>query len=357
MKKTIIIDEINLKKRKLRFWLLFGFFATVLVATVVCGIVLGNHILKSDYVKLQTAIKNNDVSAMSSLYKNDDLLDYEEAVINYEKTFLGTTNINILQDGKVCAREDYILDATNGTLIKIENKNSKTLVDESVSFVNEWNGVVYYRLNETKQLMSYTEDENQVVIEDVRVGQLLMDNGILYYINLDDNAYIYSFNPETGTNKVVVKKSIQYFAITGNKIITMSRTNDFAIYDKKNGLYENGMSNAKHFLLDDRLYLSDGKNVISCSVNLRKEEKIADADGALIAVLDNAVIIQKDGSLAYVSDNLSYLIEKDVDICKYVSLEDGVLSLLIGTSKDDGYSESKITKSISDIIQESNLME
>ena len=132
MKTAVIMDETKMKKRKLRFWLFFGFFATLLVAAIVCGIILGNHILKSDYEKLQTAIKNNDLSAMISLYKNDDLLDYEEAVVNYEKSFLGNSNANILQDGRICTYDDIVLDATNGSLVKIENNESKTLVNEPV---------------------------------------------------------------------------------------------------------------------------------------------------------------------------------------------------------------------------------
>lgn len=357
MKTAVIIDETNLKKRKLRFWLFFGFFVTVLVAAIVCGIILGNHILKSDYVKLQTAIKNNDLVAMISLYKNDDLLDYEEAVVNYEKSFLGNSNANILQDGRICTYEDVVLDATDGTLVKTENNESKTLVNEPVSFVNVWNDTIYYRLESTKQCMALAAEESTLVLEDICVGQMLIDNGKLFFVNLDENAHLYSLDLEGGEIKPVVNASIQYFAITGSRIITMSRANEFAIYDKKNGIYETGMSNVKSFVFTDTLYLSDSRNIISSSANLRNEKQVANGEGSLVAVFDNGAVLQKENSLIYVTNDISYHIEKEISVCKYAALVDDDLTLIIGRTTEDGYSETKVIKKISDIVQESNVME
>lgn len=357
MKTTVIMDETKLKKRKLRFWLFFGFFATVLVVAIVCGIVLGNHILKSDYAKLQTAIKNNDLSAMISLYKNDDLLDYENAVVNYEKSFLGNSNANILQDGKTCTYGDVVLDATEGTLVKTENNESKTLVNEPVSYVNVWNDIIYYRLESTKQCMAFSAENSTIAIEDIRVGQMLIDNGKLFFINLDDNAHLYSLDLESGEIKPVVDTPIQYFAITGNRIIAMSRANKFAVYDKKNGIYETGMSNVNSFVFADKLYLSDGSNIISCSANLRKEKNVTSGEGSLIAVFDTGVVLQKENALVYVTNDISYLIEKEIGVCKYAALFDDDLTLIIGSTTEDGYSETKLIKKISDIVRESNVME
>ncbi len=357
MKTAVIMDETKLKKRKLRFWLFFGFFATVLVAAIVCGIILGNHILKSDYAKLQTAIKNNDLSAMISLYRNDDLLDYEEAVVNYENSFLGNTNANILQDGRICTYGDVVLYATDGTLVKTENNESITLVNEPVSYVNVWNDIIYYRLESTKQCMAFSAENSTLALEDIRVGQMLIDNGKLFFINLDDNAHLYSLDLESGEIKPVVNTPVQYFAITGNRIITLSRANEFAIYDKKNGLYETGMSNAKSFIFKDKLYLSDGGNIISCSANLRNEKKVTNGEGSLIAVFDNSVVLQQENVLVYVTNDISYLIEKDISVCKYAALTADDLTLIIGSTTEDGYSETKVIKKISDIVQESNVME
>lgn len=357
MKTTVVMDETKLKKRKLRFWLFFGFFATVLVAAIVCGIILGNHILKSDYVKLQTAIKNNDLVTMISLYKNDDLLDYEEAVVNYEKSFLGNSNANILQDGRICTYGDVVLDATDGTLVKTENNESKTLVNEPVSYVNVWNDTIYYRLESTKQCMAFATEKSTLVMEDICVGQMLIDNGKLFFVNLDDNAHIYSLDLDSGEIKSVVDTPIQYFTITGNKIITMSRANKFAIYDKKNGIHETGMSNAKSFVFTDELYLSDGSNIISCSANLRNEKKVANGEGNLIAVFDSGVVLQQENALVYVTNDTSYLIEKDISVCKYAALDDDDLTLIIGSTTADGYNEKKVVKKISDVVQESNVME
>lgn len=357
MKTAVIMDETKLKKRKLRFWLFFGFFATVLVAAIVCGIILGNHILKSDYAKLQTAIKNNDLSAMISLYKNDDLLDYEEAVVNYEKSFLGNSNANILQDGRICTYGDIVLDATNGSLVKTENNESKTLTNEPVSYVNVWNDIIYYRLESTKQCMAFSAEKSTVALEDIRVGQMLIDNGKLFFINLDDNAHLYSLDLENGEIKPVVNTPIQYFAITGNRIIAMSRANEFAIYDKKNGIYETGMSNVKSFVFTDKLYLSDSRNIISSSANLRNEKQVASGEGSLIAVFDNGVVLQQDNALVYVTNDISYLVEKEISVCKYAALVDDDLTLIVGRTTEDGYSETKVIKKISDIVQESNVME
>lgn len=357
MKTAVIMDETKLKNRKLRFWLFFGFFATVLVAAIVCGIILGNHILKSDYVKLQTAIKNNDLVAMISLYKNDDLLDYEEAVVNYEKSFLGNSNANILQDGRICTYGDVVLDATDGTLVKTENNESKTLVNEPVSYVNVWNGTIYYRLESTKQCMALAAEESTLVLEDIHVGQLLIDNGKLFFVNLDENAHLYSLDLESGEIKPVVNASIQYFAITGSRIITMSRANEFAIHDKKNGIYETGMSNVKSFVFTDILYLSDGRNIISSSANIRNEKQVASGEGSLIAVFDNGIVLEQYNALVYVTNDISYLIEKEISVCKYVALVDDNLTLIIGRTTEDGYSETKVIKKISDIVQESNVME
>lgn len=357
MKTAVIMDETKMKKRKLRFWLFFGFFATVLVAAIVCGIILGNHILKSDYEKLQTAIKNNDLSAMISLYKNDDLLDYEEAIVNYEKSFLGNSNANILQDGRICTYDDIVLDATNGSLVKIENNESKTLVNEPVSYVNVWNDIIYYRLESTKQCMAFSAEKSTLALEDVRVGQMLIDNGKLFFVNLDDNAHLYSLDLESGEIKPIINTPIQYFAITGNKVVSMSRTNKFAIHDKKNGIYKTGMLNAKSFIFTDKLYLSDGRNIISSSPNLREEEKITNCEGELIAVFDNGVVLQQENALIYVTDNMPYLVEKEIGVCKYAALIDDDLTLIIGRTTKDGYSETKVIKKISDIVQESNVME
>ena len=357
MNTAVIMDETKFKKRKLRFWLFFGFFVTVLVAAIVCGIILGNHILKSDYAKLQTAIKNNDLSAMISLYKNDDLLDYEEAVVNYEKFFLGNSNANILQDGKICTYSDIVLNATDGTLVKTENNESKTLVNEPVSYVNVWNDIIYYRLESTKQCMAFSAENSTLAIEDIRVGQMLIDNGKLFFINLDDNAHLYSLDLENSEIKPIIDTPIQYFAIVGNRVIAMSRTNEFAIYDKKNGIYEIGMSNVKSFVFTDKLYLSDGKNIISSSANLREENKVANGEGDLIAVFDSGVVLQQENAIVYVTNDMSYLIEKEIGVCKYAALVDNDLTLIIGRTTEDGYSETKVIKKISDIVQESNVME
>ena len=357
MKKAIILDETKLQKRKIRFWLFFGFFVTVLAAAVVCGIILGNHILQSDYTKLQTAIENNDTASMLSLYKNDDLLDYDIAVANYERYFLGTSNENILQDGKYYSNDKYSLDAINGKLIKTENGETKELINESVSFINVWEDTLYYRLDSTKMCMSLVNGQSAVAIPDLHVGQLLVDNGKIYFINLEDNAHLYVFDIGSSELKPIIDTPIQYFAIVGNKIIAMSRTNKFTVYDKKYGIFENGMANVKSFVFADKLYLSDGKTVVSCTPNLRKENKVATCDGNLIAVFEDAVVLQKETSLVYAINNIEYFIEKDVEICKSAAFNDGTLTYVIGRSSEDGYSELMLSKPIAEITQESNVME
>ena len=71
----------------------------------------------------------------------------------------------------------------------------------------------------------------------------------------------------------------------------------------------------------------------------------------------NDWLVQEGTALIYVFDNASYLIEKDIGVCKYASVEDGILTIIVGTSTKDGYSERKISKQVSDIVQESNLLE
>ena len=54
---------------------------------------------------------------------------------------------------------------------------------------------------------------------------------------------------------------------------------------------------------------------------------------------------------------MPYLVEKEIGVCKYATLIDDDLTLIIGRTTKDGYSETKVIKKISDIVQESNVME
>ena len=359
MNATVMIDESKMKKKQMRFWVFFGFFVTMFVAAIIGGIVLDHYTQENDYAKLQAAIQSDDVAAMDALYKQDYLLDYEDAVANYEKVYLGNSNANILQDGKVCTRDNYVLDATGGNLVKIEGETEQTIVKSPVSFVNERNGTIYYRLEKDKSLMAFADGQHTVVLKDTCVGQCLIDGDVLYYINLDNNAYIHAFDFTTSEDKVIVEKPMQYFAIVGNRLITVSRANDFVIYNKQTGFYKTGLSNATSFVLnaDGKLYVSDGKNIISCSVNLRNEERVAMAEGQLIAVLGNAFLVQNDTSLVYVFDDASYLVAENIGTCKYASIQDGALTMIIKPSTKDEHDDKGISKKISDIVLEDNLLE
>ena len=54
---------------------------------------------------------------------------------------------------------------------------------------------------------------------------------------------------------------------------------------------------------------------------------------------------------------MPYLVEKEIGVCKYAALVDNDLVFIIGRTMEDGYSETKLIKKISDIVQESNVME
>ena len=117
------------------------------------------------------------------------------------------------------------------------------------------------------------------------------------------------------------------------------------------------MSNVNSFIFTDKLYLTDGNNIVSCTVNLRDEKKVANGVGALIAVFDNGVVLQQENTLIYATNDMFYLIDKEIGVCKYAALTGDDLTLIIGNTTEDGYSEAKVIKKISDIVQESNVME
>lgn len=359
MKKVSITDMASLKKRKKRFWILLSIFVIVFALSIVFGVILGKQMLKNDYNRMKVAINNNDIAAMIDLYNNDDLLEYEGFVDNYEKTFLGNTNHNILQSGLTFHNENYTLDATDGTLVKFENDSTQILVDKPVSFINVWNNTIYYRENNSKQCMAIIDGESNAVLEGTTVGQILIDNGKLFYINLDDQEKLYSFDLEDGKPQKVIDSPIGYFAIIGNKILVISKDGKekFEIHKKSDGAIDNSISNATSFRLNKKLYLSDGKNIISCSVNMRKEKLITKCKGRLIATFDDMMILQDSNSLYLATSKNNYLIIENTGICKYASIEKDKLNLVIAQVLDNKYQEKKTTIKITDIMQDSRIVE
>lgn len=131
----------------------------------------------------------------------------------------------------------------------------------------------------------------------------------------------------------------------------------FTINRDLHGAIDNSISNATSFRLNKKLYLSDGKNIISCSVNMRKEKLITKCKGRLIATFDDMMILQDSNSLYLATSKNNYLIIENTGICKYASIEKDKLNLVIAQVLDNKYQEKKTTIKITDIMQDSRIVE
>jgi len=323
----------NYRKKVIIFWII----TILLIIAIITLLVLTNIQRKQQeqqiYSDLLHAIQSEDLEKMYQLYQSDVVLNYPMAVDNYEKYFLGNSNHNILQKGKYFINETQTIFVDNQTLVVKSGNNQSTIFSKPVSFINVWNQAIYFVEDDSHFCYKYENGKAVRFLAEYQVGQILIDNGIMYFVNLNSESALHMIDLETQEQRKIFDFPTTAFAIVGNNIMISSRSGDFSIHNKITRQEIASLKNVLTFDIDGLLYFHDGKNLVSSTANLEKAERIMEFSGRFVSKIGDDYVFEKDKKLLLKTKDGAYIIAQNQYCLSALLVEESIMVYSIDLSK------------------------
>ena len=259
-----------------------------------------------------------------------------DSFIEYERTMLGNTITNTLNNGIVADNElGYSEETKEG--IKVVCKNGECLLPLNSSNINITDKGVFFRDNDNiaycflKYGESYKdfikepeeskdndsesstnnekENEDKAVESDnksVAAGQIIFEepcgncvisnNDTLYLINFSKESHVYSYDLNGKNEKAIINEPVRSFAVLENAIFYLDYNNNLVKIDE-NGNKEYSLENVDKFYLNGNLFMQNNDKVISVNLNNESGEVIAEGIEELLGVTDTSIYYLKDNKV------------------------------------------------------------
>lgn len=167
------------------------------------------------YLKTKEIKKLNRISNQELLWLNQKCFEHYQSYTYGNKEEILEANGKVYKDNKVYA---FIND--KGLFI-----NNKLITKDSASFINYYNDSIYFRNDIDRDIYRYSIKDNKLTKELAgNYTQLKIVNGVLYFINFNDNC-LYNYKTKSKKTQKISNLKIKKFTVVGNDYLVLTTNN------------------------------------------------------------------------------------------------------------------------------------
>jgi outer membrane protein assembly factor BamB len=268
----------------------------------VMAFIIADNILKTKYKDFLKPSLNE--IQLEALAQNQDLLNYRDAAIYYEKKILHNSNANLMVFGKYYANNNIVAMDTPVGLNLIMSGNSTHIHSSRTSFIGILRNKVYFRDDSDCAIYTYDLDTKQKsILADIKAGEMIVAPSGIYFINFKDNNCLYHYS-SNGFQKKISNHSVSTFALFGNVIYFLSKNNVLYCYDKNTRKTQLIQENVKTFLFSKELILeNNGGSIFQISSLGLNTSALHSGKANLLGVNPQFIAYHENGGL--------YLLNRD----------------------------------------------
>lgn len=278
-------------KREISLKYMLRLLAIILVSAI--AIIMVNRI--NFAVKYNRFMENCNTYTVEQLSSYSDIMSDKTVFKIYEDAALGNTNSNLINYGCYAFKGGYkvYLDANNGLPMLQTESETKEIADYPISYVNIADDGIFFRNNNDRRIYKcdLNCDKTENVI-DGKVGQFVVTNNIIYYINFEDKGKLYSFDLNSGSNDPLIEEDIVSFVKAGEQIIYLDSGNKLKKYS--DGKKYTIQSDVEKFYFNGDIIAQNNGKIISFSLKGKNPKLI---------LKENAELLGADSENIYYSVN------------------------------------------------------
>ena len=235
---------------------------------------------------------------------NYEYLNYRNIFELWNNGDLGNDVNVLLSGGKTYNRAGIAVypDETGEYCIFQDSTPIKAL-GYSISYINVTDNTVFYREDETRNLVSYQIDSDQLrVLVRGNVGEVFVSENRVYYIDLK-NGILVSINPSGREKRTIYEYPINSFAVCGSNLFVLDNNKRFGIYhinEDGTGYFSTIASNIERFFIGGNIIAESGNTVFTFTPNGGKAESVYESDDSsmrLVGISGTVVFVQESGKL------------------------------------------------------------
>lgn len=193
-------------------------------------------------------------------------------------------------------------------------RNNKALSGTAVSqhYLNQIDGRKIYQ-NEEDQKLIVEKKGRKTFTSSKKVGEIIADIDQVFFINIDENNQLERLDLKTNQFSIVMKDSIEKFAVLGDEIIVLNSKGEMYRLQWKNNEKKKLANYVQTFYVGKKLFVQNSTQIVSMSYDGDEQERI-EKNAALKGYQDGKVYYISLDSKKNKSGEEYVLYEKDVDL-------------------------------------------
>ena len=247
--------EAKAKSRKTRRLIFLGIILFVCLGGIFIGVSNRSKSIETQY---KNYIETPNRSAL-----NNELLSYKGVSEQFETTCLGNKACQSLMGGFFYDGTDFSVypDEAGTKMMLCSADKEITLCDGLASDINVKDGFVYYRKLNTREILSSNiSDGTTAELPMKNVGQFIICEDELYYIDLSSSALI-AFDIVTAESNEIIHSGVSSFIVIGNNIIFLDGEHTLCELNLSNHSYTKIGGNISEFSYNGKLWIQNNKKV------------------------------------------------------------------------------------------------
>lgn len=291
-------EKVDKSNKKALTWVVL--FVSIMIV-VSAGIIMADKIIT---VSKHNRYVSNELKS-EDLANDISMLEYEDTYELYEKSLLGNDNNNLINYGYFASRNGYrvYVDLQSGAT-KLENGNQiKQLSTNKLNYINITNDAVYFRSSENRKIYSCDlNGENIHNVLDIKSGQVLVSDGIIYYVNFEDGGKLYAYNISNEDNKKIIDEKVQSFAQVGKLLIYLDSENNLKKY-KSGSAVTTIQQNIEKFYYNGKIIAQNNGQILTFTIRGTNPKCILKDNVELLSADKQYIYYIKDTELYKIDSN------------------------------------------------------
>lgn len=275
-----------------------------LIVVLACtGIILAGGSIWAQ-MSLKAAYDNYNSGASKVEFKT---LNYENTFTQWNSKSLGNDINLLLIGGKEYFGKDFNVrtDYTYDNTIVTQGNSTKKLAI-SISYVNYWDGTLYYRNDTDHSIYTYDIKKGQSSkLLECNTGEVLIADGKLYYVDLKNNNQLICTDLNGKNGQVICDKSVLSFVVCGDALLFEDTSLTLYLKGNDSSVITKLCSSVERYFLNGEIIIESGNNIFSIAPDSGKAVKLnnfTDDECHLVGAKQGSAYIDSAGVLYEVDE-------------------------------------------------------
>ena len=237
-----------------------GIFIAVMLTTYGLAWWIGHYLLESKYKRFISLQPNS--ANLAIMFNDQALFNFRDTVSHYEKKMLHNANANLIALGKYYEDTQIkLLDTVEGFSLT-RSGNTNIIYEGHVSYSGRLADIVYFRCDRDCAPYQFDLASGQIrKIDELTVGQMIVDSTGMYYINFADNNTLYR-QVINGMSTKLTNYSVVSFALLGPEIIILGENGVLYSYNREKREEKTLFQNVNAFSFSNGLIVENNGSII-----------------------------------------------------------------------------------------------